>query len=100
MLPSQAALCGSAGSLEMSVFQILLAGKMGQLASSAAVPPARPALACSGPASGADAAVNVAGAEAGAAAAPPQAARKATGKTSSNRRGWKLGRIITRSAAG
>jgi hypothetical protein len=34
MLRSQAALCESTGSLEMSVFQMLFAGKIGQPASS------------------------------------------------------------------
>ena len=45
MLRSQAALCGSPGSLEMSVFQTLSAGKMGQLASTAGLLRAWPALA-------------------------------------------------------
>jgi len=52
MLRSHAALCVSTGSLEMSVFQTLLAGNIGQLPSVAAGPLARrePAL----PVSGAD----------------------------------------------
>src|SRR5438309_11114568 len=43
MLRSQAALCESAGSLEMSVFQMLFAGNTGQLGAPGTVVPARPA---------------------------------------------------------
>ena len=49
MLRSQAALCGSTGSLEMSVFQTLFAGNIGQFgAPGTAVPPTGPGLAALG----------------------------------------------------
>ncbi len=79
MLRSQAALCLFTGSFEMSVFQMLLAGKSGQLASVAAGP------------RGADN-----GAAAGAAAAPLQAASSVATSASSNGLVCKPGRILLR----
>lgn len=104
MLRIHAALCLSTGSLEMSVFQTLFAGKTGQFASVAAGALARPALPL--PALVTDAAASAgwpelpgdaaifaccparpawsdwAGARLG--AAPPQAARRLADSTSSN----------------
>ena len=68
MLRSQAALCASAGSLEMSVFQTLFAGNMGQLGAPGTVVPAGLAVRRPGPrpargAAGAAGAAPTAGAE-------------------------------------
>jgi hypothetical protein len=73
MLRIHAALCLSTGSLEMSVFHTLFAGKIGQFASVAAGALARCALPLPLLLIGTDAA-----------ATPPQAARRLAETTSSN----------------
>jgi hypothetical protein len=112
MLRSQAALCMSTGSLEMSVFQTSLAGKIGQFATVAAGPGGAdsgadavvlsdcPISRSAGPdeAGPDEAAVLAAGAEgaaSGAAAVAPQAGSSiAVSASGSNGLVWKLGSIL------